>query len=82
MPILAKLASKWDFFGIPNTESKSRGFGIGIFLFQARSKNPEIQGSGLRFENPEKSRVKKMNFFSWDGISRQKAISAILGINK
>ena len=33
---LPELASGWDFF-----ESRSRGFGIGIFLFWAISKNPK-----------------------------------------
>ena len=26
-----ELASRWDFFGIPNPNSRSRGFGIGVF---------------------------------------------------
>ena len=52
-----ELASGWDFFGIPNPESWSRGFGIGILYFGLDRKIPEIpksRGSGSGFENPEK----------------------------
>ena len=52
-----ELASGWDFFAIPNPESWSRGFGIGIFYFGLDRKIPEIpksRGSGSGFENPEK----------------------------
>ena len=51
------MASGWDFFGIPDPESRSRGFGIGIFYFGLDQKIPKIpksRGSGSGFENPEK----------------------------
>ena len=44
------------FFGIPNTESRSRGFGIGIFYFWLDRKIPKIlksRGSGSGLENLE-----------------------------
>ena len=52
-----EVASGWDFFGIPDPESRSRGFGIGIFYFGLDQKIPKIpksRGSGSGFENPEK----------------------------
>ena len=55
--ILAEMASRWDFFGIPNPESRSRGFRIGIFYFgldQKIPKMPKSRGSGWGFKNPEK----------------------------
>ena len=45
------------FSGIPNPESRSRGFGIGIFYFELDrriSKIPKSRGSGSGFANPEK----------------------------
>ena len=55
--LIAELASGWDFFGIPDPKSRSRGFGIGIFYFGLDQKIPKIpksRGSGSGFENPEK----------------------------
>ena len=49
------------FFGIPDPELRSRGFGIGIFYFGLDRKIPKITkslGSGSGFENPEKFQVK------------------------
>ena len=58
----SELASGRDFFGIPNSESRSWGFGIGIFYFELDRKIPKIpksRGSGSGFENPEKTQSEK-----------------------
>ena len=57
MRFKSELASGRDFFGIPNSESRSWGFGIGIFYFGLDRKIPKIpksRESGSGFENPEK----------------------------
>ena len=46
------MASGWDFSGIPNLETWSRGFGIGIFYFgvdREIPKVPKFQGKNFRF---------------------------------
>ena len=52
------------FFGIPDPELRSRGFGIGIFYFGLDRKIPKIPKSlrsGSGFENPEKFRKSRKN---------------------
>ena len=50
VPHKPEVALGWDFLGIPNPRSPSRGLGMGIFHFGLDQKNPrgfEIPGMGI-----------------------------------
>ena len=81
--LLIRVGLGMGFFRDPESQIPIPGIPNRDFLFWAISKNPEIpkssgSGSGLKLlRSPEIFYLRDRDFFSWDGISRQKATSAI-----